>query len=371
LLKGRAMTRHLRGSAVALALTASCTVGNPGQDLAAGQALSNQDKSPPETAHACIPGSTVKGVDVSYYDGDVDWSATKANGVDFAFVRVSDGLTFHDPDFVQNWQGTKTAGVIRGAYQFFRPEDDPTEQADLVISSIGGKYTPGDLPPVIDVEVSDGYGPSALAAKITTWVDRVQTALGVRPIVYTGTYFWEDQVGGASGFGEDPMWLARYTACPSVTSPWTTWTFWQYTDTGSIGGIDDAVDTNRFDGTLDQLTAFANGSSSSTTATGCVSPTLNTTVDEGTCVQSASDENWYQCEGGEWVSIDVSDTPACPAAFGWCASATLGTDVPPRTCVQSESDQNWYQCDGHGWVAPVDSDAGTGPAGVCATSYPL
>src|ERR1700683_4915889 len=109
-----------RGCALAV-LWSSCAVGPQQQDLAAGQALSSADKSPPETAHACIPNQTVTGVDVSYYDGDVDWTRAHAAGVDFAFVRVSDGLTFHDPLFTQNWQGAHAAGVIRGAYQFFRP----------------------------------------------------------------------------------------------------------------------------------------------------------------------------------------------------------------------------------------------------------
>jgi lysozyme len=353
-----------------ISIVASCGVGAPTDDLAAGQGLSSQDKAPPESASACIPGQTVLGVDVSYYDGNVNWTRARAAGVAFTFVRVSDGLTFHDPKFTANWQGAKAAGVLRGAYQFFRPSDDPTEQADLLIAAIGGKYTPGDLPPVIDVEVTQGASPSTLASKIRVWVNRVQTKLGVRPIIYTGTYFWADQVGGPTDFAGDPMWLARYTSCPAVTSPWTTWTFWQYSDTGSIAGIPSAVDVNRFNGTLAQLQAFAGGASVSTGGTTCMSSTMNASVDQGVCVQSATDQQWYQCEAGNWVAVAATALGACPTAYGWCNSATLGMNVAPRSCVQSKFDQQWYQCDGTGWVAPVDNQAGTGPAGVCSTSYP-
>jgi len=351
-----------------LALASSCMTGDPPQDQKAGADLSADDKDPPgESAYACDTGPTTLGVDVSYYEGTIDWAKAHANGVEFAFVRVSDGLTFHDPKFVTNWNGAKAAGVIRGAYQFFRPTDDPTAQADVVIAALGGKYTTGDLPPVIDVEVTGGLGPTALQKKIRTWVDRVQTKLGVAPIIYTGTYFWRDQVGGPLSFANNPMWLARYTSCPAVTAPWTTWTFWQYTDSGHVPGIPGAIDMNRFAGTVDQLLAFAGGAVSTGTTT-CMSETLNHDVPEGTCVQSDSDAQWYQCEGGSWV--ERAGSSGCGSAYAYCQSATLGKAVPPRTCVQSASDDHWYQCDGHGWVAPVDANSFTGPAGLCAKTYP-
>ena len=85
----------------------------------------------------CGSGPTVKGVDVSYYQGSIDWAAAKADGVEYAFVRVSDGTTFEDPKFDQNWQGTRDAGILHGAYQFFRPNEDAIAQADLLLSYIG------------------------------------------------------------------------------------------------------------------------------------------------------------------------------------------------------------------------------------------
>ena len=101
----------------------------------------------------------------------------------------------------------------------------------------------------------------------------------------------------------------------------------------------------------------------------CSSSTLDRDVDDGTCVQSAGDQSWYQCSNGSWNAI--SDTSACTETFAWCSSATLGHDVPPRTCVQSAATSNWYQCNGQTWVTPVDTSTESGPIGACASWNPL
>jgi hypothetical protein len=100
----------------------------------------------------------------------------------------------------------------------------------------------------------------------------------------------------------------------------------------------------------------------------CASSTLDRDVDTGTCVESATDANWYQCENGQWNTI--SSTADCTASFGYCHSATLGKDVPARTCVQSGSSGIWYQCNGQGWASPVDTSAHSGPIGACSTWNP-
>jgi len=135
-----------------------------------------------QAATVCGDGPTVDGMDVSYYETGIDWTAAHNAGIDFAFVRVSDGLQFADPKFSEYWAAAKAAGVIRGAYQFFRPAQSATAQADMMIAAIG-TYTPGDLPPVIDVEVTGGLSPATVAARVRTWVDRVHNALGVDPII--------------------------------------------------------------------------------------------------------------------------------------------------------------------------------------------
>jgi hypothetical protein len=104
-------------------------------------------------------------------------------------------------------------------------------------------------------------------------------------------------------------------------------------------------------------------------ATSCSSATLGRDVDDGTCVQSASDSAWYQCSNGAWVA--PSSTASCTESYAFCSSATLGKDVPARTCVQSASSGTWYQCNGQGWVTPVDTSAETGPLGACSSWNPL
>jgi hypothetical protein len=101
----------------------------------------------------------------------------------------------------------------------------------------------------------------------------------------------------------------------------------------------------------------------------CSSATLDRDVDDGVCVQAASDGEWYQCDNGTW--IDRSSSAGCPSAYAWCDSATLGRSVPPGTCVQSASSHEWFQCNGQDWVTPVDTSAQSGPIGDCASWNPL
>ena len=106
------------------------------------------------------------------------------------------------------------------------------------------------------------------------------------------------------------------------------------------------------------------GGGGGSTGAACSSSTLDRDVDDGECVQSASDSAWYQCSNGNWNAI--SSTSACTATYAWCNSPTLGRSVAPRACVQSASTSTWYQCNGQGWVKPVDTTAETGPIGACS-----
>ncbi|MBA3452540.1 MAG: hypothetical protein H0T42_05515 [Deltaproteobacteria bacterium] len=199
----------------------------------------------------CGEGPTTPGIDVSYHQDKIQWSKVRKAGIRFAFIRVSDGTTVEDPRFAENWAGAKQAHVLRGAYQFFRPEQSPTAQADLLIAAIARDG--GELPPVIDVEATGGKSPAQIAGAIKVWVERVRNRLGVEPIIYTSPEFWRDRVGGAD-FSAQKLWLAHYTAeCPRVPAPWKAWTFWQYSKTGRVSGIKGDVDLDVFAGTIDDL----------------------------------------------------------------------------------------------------------------------
>jgi GH25 family lysozyme M1 (1,4-beta-N-acetylmuramidase) len=197
----------------------------------------------------CAGPSTVQGIDVSHYQGTIDWAAEKARGREFGIASVGDG-TYQDPTFATNWNAMKAAGVIRGAYQFFEPAGDPVQQADILIGKVG-VLGDGDLPATLDVETAGGQSGATIAAHIRTWSDRVEQATGRKPMIYTGPYFWEASVG-SSAFAANPLWIADYgVTCPKLPTPWTGFKFWQYGDSGGT------LDVDVFNGTLAELQAFA------------------------------------------------------------------------------------------------------------------
>lgn len=205
----------------------------------------------------CGDGPTVEGVDVSSWQGSIDWSAVAGAGIKFAIVRIGDG-TYHDRDFATNWAGARRAGLIRGAYQFFEPGQDAVTQADIVVAAVG-RLGPGDMPVTIDVEApSPGVSTTAYARSIHQWVDRVTAGTGRAPMIYTGRYYWDPYVA-SSDFTSLPLWHAQYTsaACPNINDRWSDWAFWQYTSSGRVAGISGNVDRDRWNGTYEQLQALA------------------------------------------------------------------------------------------------------------------
>lgn len=202
-------------------------------------------------APTCTGGPTTPGIDVSYHQDRIDWLKVRRAGVEFAFIRVSDGLTVDDPMFAANWSAARDALIVRGAYQYFRPEESATAQADRLLAALA--HDRGELPPAIDVEETGGLRPEQVAIGVRTWVDRVRSRLGVEPIVYTSPAFWRDAVG-ADDLGIQPLWLAHYTdECPRIPAPWTAWQFWQRSKIGRVPGIRGDVDLNVFAGPPAQL----------------------------------------------------------------------------------------------------------------------
>jgi lysozyme len=222
--------------------------------------------TPPTSSggEVCPAGVTLAGVDVSVYQGPVNWPSVKAAGVAFAFARVSDGSGL-DEQFDANWAGIKAAGMIRGAYQFFEPADDPVVQADIVIHAVYDAnnfpvpfLNPGALPVVLDVEVTGNQSASTLAANIQTWINHVQAATARVPMIYTASGFWDGSVG-STAFSANSLWAANWgVGCPSLAQGWTNWAVWQFADNGTVPGISSLVDLDLFNGSMSDLLAFAN-----------------------------------------------------------------------------------------------------------------
>ena len=206
----------------------------------------------------CASGSVTKGVDVSYYQGTINWASVKGAGITFAFARVSDGTGTLDSKFAANWKGMKANNIVRGVYQFFEPGEDPTKQANLVISEVKGEggFVAGDLPPVMDIETTGGQTDATIQSHMQTWLNVIANAIGRKPIIYTNLST-SSHFGGK--FTSYPMWVASWGAsCPTMPNGWKSWKFWQYSDTGTVSGISGGVDHDEFNGSLADLKAWAN-----------------------------------------------------------------------------------------------------------------
>ena len=207
------------------------------------------------SVRVCPQGETVHGIDVSHHQQRIDWDQVAADGVEFAFIRVSDGL-FEDREFERNWAEARRVGVIRGVYQYFRSSRDVAAQVDLLLRKIG-PLLPGDLPPVIDIETVDGASDAEVRAAVEEWLALLTDATGRTPIVYTYPYFIFDHVR-LPDLGGYPLWIAHYgPRCPETPPPWDDWLFHQTSSSGSVAGIGGRVDTDVFNGPLDALQGFA------------------------------------------------------------------------------------------------------------------
>lgn len=198
-------------------------------------------------------GGEVQGVDVSKYQGTIDFAKIKAAGTTYVFVKATEGITSVDPDYARNIAAARAAGLVAGTYHFYETDDDPSAQFGNFRQHADVK--PGDLPPVVDIEVlAQGSRPD-LADDLKSFLAQMEQAYGAKPILYSGVSFANEYL---TGFGDYPLWVAEYTSAsaPKVPTGWTTWTFWQYSQSGSVAGISGAVDMDRFNGTLAQFNAL-------------------------------------------------------------------------------------------------------------------
>ena len=209
--------------------------------------------------------STLLGIDVSANQGTVDWNTVRNADVVFGVARAIRENGLVDNFFVRNWTEMKSAGVIRGAYIFFNAAQDAAGQAQKFLSTV--QIAENDLPPVLDIEKNEGVTGSKLIDSVQTWLEIMEKETGRKPIIYTGPSFWNSNMNDQ--FGSYPLWIARYGASKPDPLPkgWDSWTFWQYTETGKVAGVNGSVDMNYFNGTLDDLLVFVKGSASGAVVT--------------------------------------------------------------------------------------------------------
>jgi lysozyme len=196
-----------------------------------------------------IPANySVHGIDVSRYQEMINWDMVKAMNVggvkiDFAFVKATEGNGSTDTYFNRNWRKSKEANMIRGAYHFFIASKDGTAQAKNFISAV--KLQKGDLPPVLDVEQTNGVNKTVLQQRVKAWLYAAELAYGVKPIIYTNADFYKAYLNGE--FEDYPLWVAHYLR-PNEPRISRDWHFWQHSERGKVNGIAANVDFNVFNG---------------------------------------------------------------------------------------------------------------------------
>ncbi|MEV6115343.1 lysozyme [Streptomyces sp. NPDC052109] len=204
-----------------------------------------------------------EGVDVSSYQGDVKWPTLWGEGVRWAYTKATEGTNYTNPYFTQQYSGPYNVGMIRGAYHFATPDTaGGAAQADYFVRHGGGWSKDGKtLPGVLDIEWNPygdscyGKSRSAMVSWIRAFVNRYKSRTGRDAVIYTATNWWTQCTGNYSGFGGNPLWIARYASTAgTLPSGWSYHTMWQYTSTGKTVG-----DHDRFNGALDRLKAFATG----------------------------------------------------------------------------------------------------------------
>ena len=204
----------------------------------------------------CMPaGYRVHGIDVSHYQGDIDWKMLGQTRqgqfpIQFIFMKATEGGDYTDDRFAANFDSARVHGFVRGAYHFYNPKTDANKQADFFIQSV--KLEPGDLPPVLDIE-KKGKDMKKLQADLKVWLRKVENHYGVKPIIYA-SYKFKTRYLNDSVFNTYPYWIAHYYV-DSVRYEGD-WRFWQHTDVGTLPGIDEKVDLNVFNGSKNELDAF-------------------------------------------------------------------------------------------------------------------
>ncbi len=191
----------------------------------------------------------IHGIDVSYAQAKIDWQKVRmmeedSVRVSFAFIKATEGLLTVDPYFKRNWREAAKAGIVCGAYHFFRPKKDGLWQARFFLQNV--KPEAGDLPAVVDIEVLDGVSPDKMRKELRAYITKVEAATGAKPIIYTGISFYKDYLKGH--FDGYPLWIAHYYQSELKLSEDTNWQFWQHSDKATINGIGHVVDFNAFRG---------------------------------------------------------------------------------------------------------------------------
>ena len=187
--------------------------------------------------YPCTISDSIKGIDVSYHNGSIQWQTLKDNHpeIQFVFIRATVGLN-KDPKYQEYLEGANDVGILNGAYHYYWSNRNSTKQFNNFKKTVS--MSSHNLVPVLDVEKPSKYGDENLRRGIANWLKLAEEEYGVKPILYTNLNFYNEHLKGY--FNDYPKWIAAYSRCPSSVD----WDIHQYSETGRLRGISGNVDLN-------------------------------------------------------------------------------------------------------------------------------
>lgn len=210
-------------------------------------------------ARRLAEGYEVRGVDVSHYQGSIDWNVLAEEQIEFAYIKATEGSGHVDTQFYENWEAAEATDLKIGAYHFFSFDSPAETQAQLYIETVGSLS--GKLIPVVDIEFygdkfSNPPEESEIVNELKTMLELLETEYGVKPMVYTTYTFYYKYLDGE--IDDYPLWIRNVYFSPNLDMR-KEWTFWQYTDQAVLegySGAEEHIDLNVFYGSLDELDEY-------------------------------------------------------------------------------------------------------------------
>ena len=234
-------------------------VTHPDRDHMGSTIAAHEDTGPaPLAAPAGLPG-----LDVSSWQGNVNWSAVKANGARFAYVKATEGTSYTNPYFAQQYVGSYNVGLVRGAYHFALPDRSSGAAQANYFASNGGAWSADNqtLPGLLDIEYNPygatcyGLSRAGMVNWIADFINTYRARTGRWAVIYTTTDWWTTCTGNYPGFANNnPLFIARYASTVgTLPAGWGFYTFWQWASSGLFPGDQDV-----FNGSAARLLALAN-----------------------------------------------------------------------------------------------------------------
>jgi GH25 family lysozyme M1 (1,4-beta-N-acetylmuramidase) len=256
----RTLTRLAVVTTIALGVAIPARAGDPvpaSADREGSLGVSGEAAVTPEgPAGPRWSGPTIPGIDISHWQGTIDWAKVAGAGKEFAFMKATDDDNYVDPTFATNRAQARANGLMVGAYHFARPDPsagDARREARYFVKVADPK--PGSLLPVLDIETSQGLDQREVTHWARTWVAEVRDLTGVTPLVYTSPYGWMTRTGDTRLVARDgaPLWVAHWgvssPTLPAANWDGHGWVVWQHTSEGHVAGIAGNVDLDKLAGT--------------------------------------------------------------------------------------------------------------------------